>query len=187
MRVPEWLDHLRTDRVGRPVPMVNRWGLEEKPELVNIGYDRLVGGLAVFYDDSAEAAPDFSTQHIARQRESVLAGRCQVCWREVPWSRRFLVVSTVSTHTVTSPGERTGALTVREPWLCQRCGEFAVGVCPALIRRRSADDLQLVKITSKRDVEILVGTGSVDGFEETFQGRVAMWASILIKQRVFAG
>ena len=184
MKAPEWLSHLRTDSRGRPVPRINRWGLEEKPELAAIRYSWLVGGNAVFYDDESETEPDFKSQNIHRQREIVLQGLCQVCGRHVPWSRRFLVLSSVTIGRVQSPGTHTGAITVREPWLDQRCAEFALKYCPALIRRSDAEDLDLVAITSRRDCDILIGTGSVDGFPETEKKPVAQWASILIKNPV---
>lgn len=187
MKAPEFLSHLRTDARGRPVPVVNRWGLEEKQEHVAIRYSWLVGGAAVFYDDQDETEPDFKSQNIGRQREITLQGLCQVCARQVPWSRRFLVISSVSVGRVTSPGERQGAITVTEPWLDQRCAEFAMKYCPALIRRADADDLTLVSITSKKDCEILVGTGTIDGFPETKEHPVAQWASILIKSPVLVG
>lgn len=187
MKAPEWLSHLRTDKRGRPVPVINRWGLKEKPELARVEYCWLVGGKAAFYDDSDETEPDFKTQNIGRQRSIVLWGNCQVCGRHVPWSRRFLVLSSVTVQRVTSPGPRRGAITVQEPWLDQRCAEFATKYCPALIRRSDDEDLTLISVTSKTDCEILIGTGSIDGFPETRTEPVAQWASILVKQSALAG
>lgn len=187
MKPPEFLSHLRTDSRGRPVPTINRWGLAERVDLTEIRYSWLVGGNAVFYNDQDETEPDFKTQNIGRQRESVLMGLCQVCWRQVPWSRRFLVLSTATVGQVTSNGPRRGAITVQEPWLDQRCAEFAMKYCPALIRRAADEDLQLISITSKRDCEILIGAGYIDGFPETKEHPVAQWASILIKSPVLAG
>lgn len=187
MKAPEFLSHLRTDSRGRPVPVINRWGLEEKQELTAIRYSWLVGGDAVFYDDQDETEPDFKSQNIGRQREIVLQGLCQVCGRQVPWSRRFLVLSSATVGRVQSPGTHQGAITVREPWLDQRCAEFAMKYCPALIRRSDADDLTLVSITSKRDCDILIGTGWIEGFPETKTKPVAQWASILIKSPVLVG
>ena len=46
-----------------------------------------------------------------------------------------------------------------EPWLDERCANFAIKHCPGLIRRTRADDLTLVPVTSKRQVEFTMEKG----------------------------
>ena len=106
--------------------------------------------------------PDFLMQNPQRQRESMLAGRCQVCARPVPWSRRFLVISSRSIVTVETESHGT-VFAVVEPWLDERCAKYVLQVCPGLIRRTRADDLSLVPITSKRQVEFTLERGWFDG------------------------
>lgn len=181
MRVPDWLGHLRTDARGRPVPFVNRWGLDEKPALTGIQFDPNVGGNAVFYFDAEEAEPNFKAQSMQRQRRCMVLGECQVCGRPVPWRRRHLVISTVSTGTVSSPGPLKGSISVGEPWLDRRCAEFAMKYCPALLRRAHGEDLDLVSVTSKHDVQMIIKAGAVDGYPETWKEPVAMWVEIVLK------
>lgn len=173
--VPSWLSHLRRDRRGLPVPYVNLWG-PEAIDRIEIRHDRHAGQRAVFLDDSGQAEPDFTRQHMGRQRECMLAGLCQVCGRGVPWSRRHLVIADMSVERITLHSTRVPVVT--EPWLCERCAVFALRTCPALIRRTRSESLTLVPVTSRRQVLLTVSTGWVDGplEAETRARPVAMWA-----------
>lgn len=180
MEVPARLAHLRTDRRGIPVPYVNLWGPESEDRL-SIGYDRSCGGLAVFQDDDDQTEPDFTRQNIGRQRRCMVLGLCQVCARPVPWSRRFLVVSSISMETVKVPLQGELAV-ITEPWLDEFCAEFTLAKCPALIRRKTADDLVLVSIRSKLEAKLVVSTGTIDGplAEISRQVQPYMWAKIYL-------
>jgi hypothetical protein len=181
VKVPDWLDHLRRDRYGRPIPQVNRWGLVEKLELAQVQFDPLVGGNAAFYFDAGETEPDFTRQNVHRQRRSVITGECQVCGRQVPWKRRHLVISSVSTSTVQSRGPMLGRLVVSEPWMDARCAEFAITKCPELIRRSRGEDLTLISVTSPTDVDIVFKVGAVEGHPHTWQTPVVLQAEICVK------
>lgn len=185
--IPAWMDHLKTDRRGLPVPRVNLWGEENAPDRMDVRWDPYVGMRAVFLDDEGQEVPDFTRQHMGRQRESVAQGLCQVCWREVPWSRRFLVLSEISIQWIEVNGEPHMAVT--EPWLCERCAVFAVDTCPALIRRRRDEKLRLVKVTTKRHAQYVVSQGWVEGKweAETKADPVGMWAKILLDPAVVGG
>lgn len=184
MRLPDWLGHLRTDRRGRPVPYVNRWGATEKVELVAVQFDHHIGRTAAFYFDVDEPEPDFYSQNMQRQRECVVRGLCQVCGRPVPWRQRRLVISTVSTRTLQSPGPYKGWTVVSEPWLHERCALFAMRYCPALLRRQHDEDLTLIEVTSKHDISVVLTTGAIDGFPETWDRNVVIWAEIRLKTGV---
>jgi len=178
--VPDWLGHLRTDRRGLPVPYVNLWGVEDVTR-IRMGFDRHIAGPALFLDDEAETVPDFTKQHMARQRECMIAGLCQVCARPVPWSRRFLIVTGFTVQAIAVP-ELGEVVSIHEPWLCERCARFASQKCPALIRRTHEDDLQLIPVTSKRDVRMVASIGYVDGplSEETQRVKPVMWVKVLL-------
>lgn len=182
--VPVWLAHLRTDRRGLPVPYINLWGLATK-ENTDVRWDPTIGMTACFQDDEAGEWPDFTAQNIQRQRECVCLGKCQVCARDVPWSRRFLVIADLSVEPIELQGREWSVIV--EPWLCERCAWFAMDVCPALIRRSRSDRLRLIKVTSKTQAKIVVSTGWV-GTEahaaETLENNVAMWAKILLEPEV---
>jgi hypothetical protein len=173
--ITERLAHLRTDRRGIPVPYVNLWG-EEDPARLRIAHDPHVGRPGVFLDDADQTVPDFTRQHMGRQRECMAAGLCQVCGRPVPWSRRFLVVAPMSTERI-ELGGRKDVPVVYEPWLDERCAQFATTRCPALIRRREDEDFHLVPATSRRQVVLVVSTGWLEGPLEAQSRRVkpAMW------------
>lgn len=181
MKVPDWLSHLRRDRYGRPIPTVNRWGKVEDQAKAFVQFDPAVGMDAAFYFDGDETEPDFTRQSMQRQRRCMVLGECQICGRQIPWARRHLVFSSVSTSTVQSPGPAQGRLVVEEPWLDRRCAEFAIDKCPELIRRGRGEDLDLVAVTDKRDVQQIVKTGAVDGHPQTWYRPVALWVALAVK------
>jgi hypothetical protein len=183
-QVPSWLSHLRTDRRGIPVPWINLWGPEGDTERLSIRHDRHVGRPAVFYDDAGQTVPDFTRQHMARQREAMVTGLCQVCGRLVPSSRRFLVFADLSTDLVHVEGVGDVPV-VTEPWLDERCARFAVTACPALIRRSRGDRLRLYQVRA-RDVTLILSVGSVDGPLEAESLRVmpVLWVKAAVKRAV---
>ncbi len=156
-----WLQHLRRDARGLPVPWINRWGAETAAAS-HIRYDPLVGGLGQFFADHGDV-PDFFAQNIGRQRQAMVEGRCQVCARPVPWSRRNLVISGVTCEDITIDdlgGEP--ATSVIEPWLDDRCAANATLLCPALIRRRHDEDLTLLPVRRPKDVLLVKSVGALD-------------------------
>lgn len=180
MRIPVFLAHLRTDDKGRPVPYINRWGPEDIRRL-RIDDDPNINKQPAFFDDDGyELAPDFLAQNMQRQRECMTVGLCQVCGRPVPWSRRFLVISSMSVDQIDVQGQ--AAVAVTEPWLDERCATFATKVCPGLIRRTKADDLQLVEVTSKRQCVLTVSHGWIEGPLEQRSKLIqpAMWAKVIL-------
>lgn len=172
-----WLSHLRRDRRGLPVPYINAWAPEEEGRM-RIAYDRHAERRAMFLDDADGTEPDFTRQNMGRQRECMDGGRCQVCHRQVPWSRRRLVVSDVSVkwEVVDELGGRRVPV-IHEPWLDERCAAIATAWCPALTRRERAGDLLLVPVTSKRDVQLVLSVGALTGplEAETRADPVGMW------------
>lgn len=164
-----WLDHLRRDRRGLPVPYINAWG----PERIEVRPDPLVDGrMAAFHVDDYAAGPDFTKQATQRQRECMVKGLCQVCGLEVPWHARSLVVSSLSVDFRAIPGNPAAAV-IHEPWLCMRCVRIATRWCPALIRRTDTTDLVVHPIRGPGDVIQTVAVGRVDGYAELGH-RIAM-------------
>jgi hypothetical protein len=180
MMVPAWLRHLRTDRRGLPVPWVNLWGPEETSRL-EIRYDRYAGRPGVFIDDTRQPIPDFTRQHMGRQREAMAGGRCQVCGRLLHRWPRYLVISDMSVQMVEVPGRGQVPL-VTEPWLCRRCADFAVETCPALIRRSRTEQLRVLTVPAPTSVRMVVTTGWIDGPLEAESCRVqpALWVKALV-------
>lgn len=181
--IPPFLAHLRTDRRGLPVPYINLWGPEDLTRTA-VRYDPHVGMDAVFLDDEGQTEPDFTRQHMGRQRECMTAGRCQVCARPVPWSRRYLVIADMSSEVIDLGGRPAWVLT--EPWLDERCAHFALQHCPALIRRRRDEHLTLLPVTSKNGLALTVSTGWIEGPLEaqTRAHPVAMWAKVAVSEQV---
>lgn len=187
MKIPDHLKDLRTDRVGRPVPYINVWGDQESPERWRIGYDRIVRQVGAYYDDDFTGLPDFKHQCIQRQRQCMVLGLCQVCAREVPWSDRQVVLSSVSIEMIDLNGAAVAV--VSEPWLCPDCADFATRMCPALIRRSGADDLLVVPVTDPRVCQLVISSGWIDGPYEmtTRRNPVAMWAKLMLPQSAVTG
>lgn len=177
-----WLDHLRKDRRGLPVPFINTWG-PETAETTRVAHDPLVGGQATFIDDHGDV-PDFTRQSPQRQRQCMVEGLCQVCGKPVPWSRRNLVVADLAVEWVYVNELRREVPVVMEPWLCNRCCDIAVNWCPALIRRERTDNLHVVPVRSQREAQMIVSVGAVSlpGYEWTYQKPVRMW----VKARLLA-
>lgn len=178
--VPLRLAHLRRDRRGLPVPFVNGWGPDADVSRIAVRPDRTVRRDALFDDDEDQDEPDFTRQNMQRQRLCMVDGLCQVCERPVPWSRRFLVVSDISIQRIELGGEEWVSLT--EPWLDEECARLAVDRCPALVRRTRRDNLSLAKVTSKREVQLVVSEGWVEGplAAPTRANPVAMWVKVLL-------
>lgn len=183
MNVPGHLAHLHRDRVGRPVPYINIVGEHDVETRWRIGYDRHVGRIAAFYDDDPAGEPDFFHQSIQRQRECAYLGRCQVCARPVAWPDRRLVISTVSVEAIDLRGQRIAVVT--EPWLCPDCADFASRVCPALIRRRHAEDLTVIG-AEERTCRAVISEGWIEGRYEmvTKTYPVGMWVKLYLPARV---
>lgn len=191
-----WLAHRPRDARGLVVPWINRWG-PERPSRTRIAYDRYVEQTAFFHDDHG-SVPDFTRQNMARQREAMVCGLCQVCGRATPWSRRNLVVSAVTTAPIDVAGHR-GVMAVTEPWLDDRCAAIATLLCPALIRRRHDEDLRVLAVRSPRAVQLVVSQGKLDRVElarhadgpaerrqakvlatRSSSGQVAMWVKAVL-------
>jgi hypothetical protein len=182
--IPDFLRHLRTDRRGIPVPWINLWGDPlTNPDMISVRPDATVRMDAVFMDDDDQDVPDFTKQNFGRQRMSTVYGLCQVCGREVPWSRRFLVWANLSVQVINLDGEAHAA--VIEPWLDERCAMFALERCPALIRRRRGEELAVLKVTSARQVALTVAVGWIEGVhaKATQANPVALTVKILAPQR----
>lgn len=170
-----WLAHLRTDRRGLPVPFINAWG-DEAGARVRVEHDPLVGGPAVFVDDHGDE-PDFTRQNQQRQRRCMVEGLCQVCGKFTPWSRRNLVVASLSVKWQWVGEWGREVPVVSEPWLCDRCCAIAVGWCPALIRRTREEQLQVVPVRSPREVQEIVSVGRVDACPEAGE-QVRIWVKL---------
>lgn len=166
------------------MPWVNAWG-DETPDDYRIGYDPLIVMPAVFVADHGPV-PNFTRMNMGRQRRSAVLGLCQVCTRPVPWSRRNLVLSSVSTQVVAVPGLGGDAVVVFESWLDDRCAEIATTWCPELIRRRRGDDLCLIPVRTKRHTRFVVSTGRVDGHPGAGD-KVGMWVKIAIHAELISG
>lgn len=170
-----WLAHLRRDRRGLPVPYINAWG-DEASSARRVAYDPLVEGPAVFIDDHGDV-PDFTRQNQQRQRRCMVEGLCQVCGKPVPWSRRNLVVASLSVKWQWVGELRREVPVVSEPWLCDRCCMISVRWCPALIRRTREEQLQVVRVRSAREVTPIVSVGSIDGIPEAGT-QVRIWSKL---------
>lgn len=172
-----WLADLRRDRRNLPVPYVNRWGPEDTTRM-SVRVDPHVGVRAVFLDDSRETVPDFTRQHMARQRQCMALGLCQVCGRQTPWSRRNLIIAPATIQWITVDGREVPVTT--EPWLDDRCAAIATTWCPELIRRDRDEDLTVVPVRSPREISTFLSTGCVDGHlaAETRNNPVAMWVKV---------
>ncbi len=184
MRIPDHLAHLRRDRRGLPVPLINNWGPHDDPARYAVRPDPSIGGrAAIWYDDdpAGEEEPDFAHQSLQRQRRIIAESLCQVCGRHLDGRRelRLLPISSeIGSEAVDV--ERVGQMLVfSEPWLCRDCALFAQRVCPALIRRRSARDLRFVPVPPYQ-YRVVQSVGWVDPLPETKRTKPVMWLKVAI-------
>ncbi len=192
--IPDWMAHLYRDRrTGLPVPAINIWSDETdgKGELRPVvRHDPLVDGLAFFTEGRpGRGVPNFTRQHPARQRRSMIEGRCQVCDTSIrgdgwlPVGPGIDVIDTVEK----APG-RWLALT--EPWLCDRCADYAGSHCPGLIRRRRGDRLEMLRASPGGPrLRLTVSRAWVEGRLEAYTRRVqpVLWAKLLVVEDDLAG
>ena len=162
MDVPGFLQHLRRDDVGRPIPYINVLGPIRSQDRAIIAEDENAEGRrSIFFIDIPDDGPDFFQQSPQRQRECMVKGRCQVCRRYVPWPDRLLVISQISVHQVDTDG--TAIHVVNEPWLDPECAAFAAERCPGLIRRRKADDFTLLGVTGPEQFQFVLSLAAPSG------------------------
>jgi hypothetical protein len=161
MNVPAHLRHLRRDH-GLPVPYVNVWGSHEAPERWSIRFDRTARDVCAFLADDRSEGPDFTRQSPQRQREVMIRRLCQVCARRLEVDELHLVLSPVSMQTAAVPELGGRVPLVSEPWLCAECANFAVRVCPALIRRRRDEELTVLPMAGVAH-SLVLSRGWIDG------------------------
>jgi hypothetical protein len=175
MTVPGFLAHLPTDRIGRPVPWINKWGAWEDPDRFSMAWDPFVQEMGCFYDDDLDGPPDFKAQNPGRQRQSMMAGLCQICGLPVE-GIRWLPVHPGSLQPVMVDGVKVMVTT--EPWVHQVCGLFAVDRCPALIRSNHARSWSLRPVTGPDDYRTIVSRGWIDSVPESVTAQPAVWVKV---------
>lgn len=183
MDIPAHLSELRRDRRGLPVPFINQWG-ELNEASIELRLDPCINELAIYYRDDPTGVPDFTMQNIQRQREVMWGVRCQVCYREVRGDARLALADmSIDRVHIDGLGER---VVVTEPWLCPDCAEFAVGTCPALIRRRRDENLLVYEVEDVAAVRMTTSYGWVDGPLKrlTRKRPAAMWAKLILPANV---
>lgn len=158
-RIDAWLPHLKRDRRGMAVPYINQWGPTDDESRFYVRRDTHAAGRDAWFCDDSGDTPDFTQKHLGRQRECMTGGRCQVCRRPVPLSRRYIPIATFSAEAQDVGGVQRVVLT--EPWLDERCAEIATRWCPALIRAERAAGFTIHPVRSMRDFEIVLTTGAV--------------------------
>jgi hypothetical protein len=186
---PESLDGVLRTAGGMPVPWAAAWtsevGYEARP-------DPLLQARGVDAECMFEAAggpgeghPKLAMISPARQRESVLGTRCQVCRCELaehgpPWDPPLWLADLRSRQTsatdvlrdesgrqVAVVGGRARPL-IYEPWLCEPCLLYSLRACKGLLamRRRGALTLWRVRdvalvLTFERPVDPPAGGGEI--------------------------
>lgn len=131
---------------GRVVPWVTRWSGEVNDELLSVG---VAGGRVIYGDESVidrddhgvlwtrfragrKGTPEFKAVHPGRQRQGVLAPRCQTCG--VVLRDQDALWPVKSRDIPLDVAALAGSLTTSDPPLCQRCAPLSAQLCPFLRR-----------------------------------------------------
>jgi hypothetical protein len=187
VNIPPHLGKLHRDRLGRPVPYINIWS-SEKPEAADwrMTYDPLVDGVAVSTAGApGQGEPDFFHQHPKRQRRCAVMMLCQVCATPLEYGTALLPIGALSAETVTIQDYGATATVFNEPWICEPCADFASKICPGLIRRRRADEVEFIRptdsliIVSRAWIESALGNRRLERISKQVQP--VLWAKIAVR------
>lgn len=153
--MPDRVAALPRTRSGIPITYTVAWSserdtvLRDDPDLRSI-YGRPT--LAIFAGGAqGEGTPKLDVVSTARARRAALKGLCQICARHLPgrpsppWSTepRWCGWFTKG-QTITIAGRQVPLIV--DGWTCKPCLEYALRVCPALVARRAAGTLALLRI-----------------------------------------
>jgi hypothetical protein len=173
-------EHLRSRPVwrGLPVPYVAMWTSEDEASFI-VKPDPLYEDREALFPGTGgigQGEAVLGNMNCARQRETLAQGRCQVCRRRVAGGKGFVVLSETTSRQVRLENGKVVRV-ITEPWLCQRCLEFAAVTCPGLIRRRRDEDLTVLRPTKW---EVGYSTGWVEGALEqhTQKHNCVMWGEL---------
>lgn len=183
--IPAFLHHLNRDRrTGLPVPMINCWSSEQdrRGELRPvIRFDPLIDAEALFSrGNPGRGRADFTHMHPARQRRAMVLRRCQVCNYPVDGDGWLPIGPGIETDMVGLPPHAVGLV---EPWLCGQCADYAGRHCPALIRRRRGESLEMLRARpGDRRLQLAVSEAWIEGRLEarTKRNPVVLWAKLVI-------
>jgi hypothetical protein len=162
------------------VPFVNIWSGEMPEETWRLAHDVDLNmlGIAVPVGKRGVGEPDFTRQAPDRQRRCTVRQRCQICTGPGEW---IVVSNSMSTKRIRYEGREVMVIT--EPWLCRPCADYALAICPSLIRRRRGDDLLLCRPTR---FQIGFSSGWMEGPHEAVSQRElpAMWGELHVSEAV---
>lgn len=178
MKLPDHLeDWPLRDEHGRPVPYINIWSGEMPETEWVMRYDPVVQAIAVQAPAGrqGQGEPNFTKQEPKRQRRCAARRLCQVC-AQPAGPAALLALGSLSCSSVEV--EELGTCTVvSEPWLCPPCAQFALAVCPGLIRRQRDEDLVLVR---PRRTATIVSRAWIEGplARESKRVQPVLWAKL---------
>ena len=131
----------RTPR-GYPVPYVAAWTSEARHTVRPLARWNRPALFALGRPGEGDAV--LGEMDMARQRECVALGRCQVCRT---WLSRAGARWLAELYEPTDDGPL-----IREPWACPSCLAYALRVCPGLVgiahRRPAGAPLRVLRVTA---------------------------------------
>jgi hypothetical protein len=120
------------------VPHVASW-TDESTDVVR--HCPMVGAPAAYTRGrQGRGEPRWGELHPERQRRAMYLLRCQVCDTQLIHEDANLVVWDGLQH------DEDGHVVVLEPWLCDRCCQYALAVCPGLARQKGTRVLRGTKV-----------------------------------------
>lgn len=153
--MPPGVAALPRTRSGIPITYTVAWSSEHEtivrrdPDLERCfgkKWDGVFSGGAL-----GEGTPKLDVVNTARARRAALRGLCQICGRHLPgrpsapwsteqrWCGWFTKGQSIETAAGVVP-------LIIDGWTCKPCLDYSLQVCPALVARRAAGDLQLLRV-----------------------------------------
>ena len=154
-----------TDR-GVPVPYVAHWTAEEGKARLEPFVGEVFSGPCITHPDlRGQGLPVLGRMSYRRQREVVLAKRCQVCRRKL----RNKAYVFLDQPRITDPGQFFGSFLITDPPCCPSCMFWASTNCPGIARALGSKAGTIARIRSWTPIGVTVRPVGVPDLDQAFE------------------
>lgn len=153
MKIPPQMRWLPRTKRGVPVPYVAHWTSEEgKARLEPFASEGFTGPCITHDDLRGQGEPVLGRMSYRRQREVVLAKRCQVCRRKL----RMKAYVLLNRPRVSDPGQFFNSFLIDEPPCCRSCMSWCLTNCPGIARGLGSQTATIARVRTWTVVGVTV-------------------------------